>query len=312
MTEKDLAQEFEEQIPEDEDIDFGDELDPIEEKEPEPEPEPVKVAEPVEDVRIKKLEADLQAAKEEAAQAAKEREEAWQEADKARDAAIQGAISQWQNDLTREQREIVVLQQQYARAQTEGDADKQSDLIAKYNEKQQALNQLNNNINNAQQQLANKPVRKVAEVKVDAKPERTNAEKMADSWVGENSWYHDPAYMDKKVKADEIVRKQIAAGYDASRLSFWSNLNKELEGDDSKKTQRRAAPAVRPVGNNNNVGNRVTNSKKADAKVLEETNKFLEMRGVSAQSIGQKKFEEMRKRAYISIRNQLKNEASNG
>lgn len=263
------------------DLDFTLEGDDEEGELEKPKPEEKEVLAPIEDARITRLEADLAAAKAEAVQAAKDREEAWEEADKVRTNAITGAMTQWQADLAREQREALTIQQQFERAKMEQDADKVEGLIAKYNDKQQLINQLSNNLNNAQAQLNNKPERKKAAVSTEVdKPKRSAGEQMADKWVSENSWYNDPTHMDKRKIVDDLCAKAVAAKYDPSSLKFWNYIDKEVEALSSKKdTPRRTPPAVRPTIKQGGSQTVSDNKKKIDSEILRASNAALERAG---------------------------------
>lgn len=310
MDDKDLEVNHEEEDNLD-DLDFS---DPIEEEEEELPPkkdeeEAKSPLAPAEDEQIKLLRSELEAARADAAQAAKDRAEAWEEAENARTTAINGAIQGWQNDLARENRDVVTLQQQYARAQVEQDADKQADLIAKYNEKQQAINQLQSNIGNAQQQLNNKPVRAVKEPAKAEAPKRSAGELMADKWAAENPWYNDPAHKAKRDLVNELCAKAVEAKYDPSSLKFWNYIDKEVEAQSSKKdTPRRAQPAVRPVANKGGSVSS-TNKNKPDAEILRAAHKALERRGISK---ADPRFETLQKSYYGTFKREIEKAKNNG
>ena len=263
---------------------------------------------PVEDERISRLEAEVAAARADAQQASKDREEAWEEAEKARTTTIHGAIQQWNNDLAREQREMLVIQQQYERAKLEQDGDKVEALIAKYSEKQTAVNQLNGNLNNAQQQLNNKPVRKAAEVTPEKK--RTAGELMADKWAAENSWYNDPAHMAKRKIVDETCKKAIEAKYDPGTLKFWQYVDKEVEAATNKKdAPRRTPPAFRPVSSNQTGTQTMSGKKKADAEILTAAHRMLERRGISKSD---PRFDKLQKSYYATVKREVEKAKQNG
>lgn len=238
---------------------------------------------PVEDGRIAQLEADLESAREEARREREDAQTAWEDADKIRTSTIQQALQQWGNDIAREQKEVLAIQQAHARATADGDTDKVVELIAKYDEKQRSINQIQSNINNAQHQLANKPQRKVKEPVIEAKkqPEKNAAMVMADRWTEENPWYNDPTHKEKRQLVDKLVKEAISDKYNPATLKFWAYIDRKVEEDTKKKeTPRRTPPAVRPVINQ--VGNQpVSNNKKrADAEILLAADKALERRGI--------------------------------
>ena len=173
---------------------------------------------------------------------------------------------------------MLSLQQQHARATADGDVDKIEKLIAQYHDHQQAVNQLNGNINNAHQQLSNKPVRKSVE---KVTQQKTPAEQMADKWVAENSWYNDPKYMEKRKLVDKLCADAVAAKYDASSLKFWNYIDSKIEEASTKKqSPRRSPPAVRPVVKGNNVQSISSGKKSVDREILTAVRSALERRGV--------------------------------
>lgn len=265
----------------------------------------------IDDDRVKLLESELKAAREEATQAAKEREEAWEETEKTRTAAISGQIQQWQSDLARENREMVILQQQYARAQAEQDVDKQSDLIAKHSERQQLIGQLQNNIGNAQHQLSAKPVRAVKEVVKVEPPKRSAGEQMADKWAAENPWYNDPARMKDRQLVDDLCKKAMEAKYDPASLKFWNYIDREVEAANSKRdAPRRTPPAARPVANKGGSQSMSTNNRnKPDPDILKAAHLALDRRGIAK---GHPEFEKLQKSYYGTFKREIDKAKQNG
>lgn len=307
MANKELEQEYEDQIDniDLEAIDFGDDEEVLPEK-IEDDTENKEIEVPVVDNSLNeelvKLRADLESERNRATKAEKEREEAWTEADKVKTETINGAINQWGNQISKLQQETAALYVEYERAKSESEWDKAQLIATQYNEKNSLVNQLNGNIQNAKQQLANKTIRKsedLAPTKEET-PKRTSAQLMADKWALENSWFNDPAHNDKRKIVEATIEEAIKSKYDASSLAFWRHVdNKVAEFEAKKTTPRRSPPAIRPSGVKSGV-QKVVDKKNADAEALAKTNDFFLINEISAATIGKKEFDARRKRVYLS------------
>lgn len=270
-----------------------------------------KVAAPNSD-EVEQLRRELAESRQERDRIAKEREEIAEEVETARKATIESAISNMQNELSRENDEITALHQKLERAKIDGDADKTDAFILAISKKMSVINQLNNNINNANYQLSQRrsPVKNV-DVKTAPTADETYANEvaiMANKWLEANSWYNDPAQEEKKASVLAAYNKARTGKYDMTRMEVWEHLNKVRDAFDSKATEkRRTPPAVRPVGsNNNNGGAKTVSNNKINQAALAEADKFMAMYDKTPESLGQKKYVDVRKRAYLSELKKIK------
>ena len=273
--------------------DDEDEIEFDEDDAPEPEdyaPEPEKKDDRADELAAIAKECDD--LREERDRIAQERDDAAFEAKNANYQAVNAYISRCNADLKKEKETLSGLKGDLEEARINGDTDAAKKLTHSINEKEGLIGEITGQITKYSP-LNVKPEKGAVTTK--ATTPKVEAEnpilKMARDWESENTWYNNPKYAEKREYIEALAKKR-AATYDASKLSFWSYIDREVEAYDSRgkkeSAPRRTPPAVRPISNNG-VSKQVTSKTKADEAIKKETYAMLERRGIDKSHVDYKK-----------------------
>lgn len=250
-----------------------------------------------------------------ARQEADEARQAAQEAGKARLDGEKANVSAAIEYLMRDQKgltdQIVTIKTQIARAQSEGDLDKLTQLFSQeqqYQEKMQVtLHQLNQAYavkNNLDSKVIEAPKKAAAPSTVP------NENREGNKWMQHNrEWYSDPEFKDKRDKADRIYEKLKSEGYLPSSPKFWTHLDKKIAEEDRAPSSK---PAVRSVASTNNGSQRIVSKQKADAALMQATYEAMRrMEKVDMRNPNTPEFLQERERVYRSLVGTMQREKLN-
>ena len=277
-------------IEDDEDEFEFDEDDAPEPEDDTPEPEPEKKDDGASELAA--LRKELNEAKEERDRIAQERDDKDFEAKNANYQSVNAYINRCNADLKKEKETLSGLKGDLEEARINGDTDAAKKLTHSINEKEGLIGEITGQITKYSP-LNVKPEKGAVTTKpTTPKVDDSNPVLiMARNWESENAWYNDPKFKEKRDYIRNLATAR-AATYDASKISFWTFIDREVEAYDNRGKKeaapRRTPPAVRPISNNG-VSKQVTSKTKADEAIKKETYAMLESRGIDKDHVDYKK-----------------------
>lgn len=250
-------------------------------------------------------------AKEERERIVQERDDAVYEAKNANYQAASAYITRCNADVKAAKDVLDTLEGDLEEARINGDAEKAKTLTKQINDKKSLIGDINGQITKYSPLLVKPEKGAVPTKSTETKREVENPIlKMARDWESENSWYNNPKYADKREYIEALAKKR-AATYDASKIGFWSYIDREAEAYDNKDKKepekRRTPPAVRPVSSSG-VSKQMTSKTKVDEAIKKETYAMLERHGIDKNN---PQYAEKRKSYYQTIKS-FKKDSANG